>query len=83
MDQITLSDIMQWIGGGSVITLALATLKAVQNTLQEVKDLRRDLGHTDPAAPTGLAARVIRIEDKYQTLRDWAIREGFDERASQ
>lgn len=76
--ELSLADILQFIGGGSMITLALSVLKVVRDSRDELRDLRKDLGRTD--SNSGLIARVNRIEDEQRSLRDWCVRKGYDTR---
>lgn len=87
MGKFSILDIMQFVGGGSMLTLAVAVFKYVRGEREgrialthEIRELRKDLGHVDTPVATGLAARVVKIEAELQSIRDWAVREGYDGR---
>lgn len=71
MDHVTVSDIFQYFGGGSLLALAIATFKFVRDSRDTLRDLARDAAER--------RQRVERIEADLQQLRDWAVREGFGE----
>lgn len=69
MDNFSLGGIIQYLVGGSILALAIATFKFVL----EVRDSLRDLKHdTD---------KILKLEKDLQSLIDWALKQGFDRRS--
>jgi len=70
--------VMQWVGGGTIISIAIATLKVLRDSRDELRDLRREIGRLEP--PTGLFSRVGKNEEEIQQIWELMIHHGLDQR---
>lgn len=71
MDHVTVNDIFQYFGGGSLLALAIATFKFVRDSRDTLRDLARDAAERRES--------VAELKTELKQLRDWAVREGFGE----
>ena len=68
MDGFSSGGVVQYILGGSFLALAAATLKFVIDVKVALANIQRSIDKTEA------------IEVKLQKLRDWCVKQGYDER---
>lgn len=68
MDGFSSGGMFQYIAGGSFLMLAAATLKFVIDVKVALKAIQQSIDKTE------------QIELKLQKLRDWCVKQGYDER---
>lgn len=70
MEGFTSGGLVQYVVGGSILALAIATLKFVIDVKVALSNIQKSIDKTE------------QLEIKLQKLRDWCVKQGYDERQS-